>query len=246
ARGGDGRLWTAIVFIQGPALAPAPVVSFAPFASASALVNQQYVDLLGRAADAGALSGWSGALQTGQATHASLVAALLASSEHASVVRPVARLYLAYFGRSPDAAGLVYWVGQLRAGNPLTNISNAFASSSEFATRYGSLGNQAFVERVYMNVLGRSPDLAGLTYWLGQLLNGLLNRGGVMTGFSESSEYRYVTSTQLDVASVYLGLLRRAPDAAGLSYWMGQLRAGVPVATFVASILGSAEYRNRF
>jgi hypothetical protein len=247
ARSADGRIWTTLVFIQGPALAPAaPVVSFAPFASAAALVNQQYVDFLGRPADAAALSSWSAALQSGQATPATLVSALVGSTEFAYLVRPVARLYLAYFGRSPDAAGLAYWVGQLRAGAPLANVSNSFAGSQEFATRYGALDNRGFVERVYANVLGRSPDLGGLTYWLGQLLNGLLNRGGVMTGFSESSEYRSKTATQVDVSTVYLGLLRRAPDPAGLTYWVGQLRAGVPLSTLVASIVGSAEYGARF
>jgi hypothetical protein len=221
-------------------------VSFAPFASAAALVNQQYADFLGRAADPGALSTWSAALQSGQATPASFVTALVTSTEFAYLVRPVARLYLAYFGRSPDAAGLAYWVGQLRAGAPLANVSNSFAGSSEFATRYGALDNRGFVELVYVNVLGRGSDVGGLTYWLGQLGNGLLNRGGVMTGFSESSEYRGKTAAQVDVSSVYLGLLHRAPDAAGLAYWVPQLRAGMPVSTLVGSIIGSAEYQARF
>lgn len=101
----------------------------------------------------------------------------------------VQRLYMAYFARSSDRAGLDYWVGQMQRGTALVSVSDAFAGSSEFTSRYGALDHRNFVKLVYVNVLGREPDAAGYSYWVG-LLNRGMPRGEVMIGFSESLEFR--------------------------------------------------------
>ena len=53
--------------------------------------------------------------------------------------RSVERLYLAYFLRPPDTAGLTYWENQRAGGMPLLTISQHFAQAPEFTTRYGNL-----------------------------------------------------------------------------------------------------------
>ena len=98
---------------------------------------------------------------------------------------PIARLYQAYFLRRPDTAGLEFWSSQNMA---LSAISEAFASSDEFASRYGTLSHQAFVEQVYRNVMAREPDTAGRTFWTAKLYDGM-RRGSVMLNFSESPEF---------------------------------------------------------
>jgi hypothetical protein len=254
-RDANGRLWTTVVFLKGPALtAPAPppppsvpASTFAPHSSAQAFASQQFTDVLGRPADASGLLSWTSALSTGAATPAGMVANLVDSTEAAAVVEPVNRLYWAYFRRSPDAGGVQYWVGRLRAGAGLAEVSGAFASSSEFRGTYGALTDLAFVDLVYRNVLGRGADGAGLTYWTTQLTSGRLDRGGVMVGFSESNEYKAATNAWNDVVKVYVGLLRRAPDPAGLEYWTGQLRNRTrSLADLSGTILASTEYRARF
>jgi hypothetical protein len=246
-RDGSGRLWTTVVFIKGPALAspppPPPVVpasTFAPFPSAQAFAAQQFVDVLARQADPAGLLTWTSALSTGSVTPAGMVANLANSAEAGTVVEPVNRLYRAFFRRSPDAGGVTYWVGRLRAGAGLNQVAGAFAGSAEFGATYGMLSNQAFVDLVYRNVLNRRADPAGAAYWVGQLNTGRLSRGGVMVGFSESSEYRAATRWWNDVVQLYVGLLRRSPDQAGLEYWTGQLRNGRSLADLAGSILGSA------
>lgn len=103
----------------------------------------------------------------------------------------VARLYRAYFQRDADQGGLNYWVPRYRSGELcLTDISNYFAQSDEFRSKYGSLDNPNFVRRVYLNVLGREPDPDGYNYWAGQITYGGMSRGTMMVGFSESPEFR--------------------------------------------------------
>jgi hypothetical protein len=98
------------------------------------------------------------------------------------------RLYQAAFDRAPDAEGLGYWIDRLDEGAALQRAAAEFIGSSEFAQRYGaSPSDEAFVEALYLNVLSREPDSAGRTYWL-EALDGGLDRGKILTNFSESDE----------------------------------------------------------
>ena len=100
----------------------------------------------------------------------------------------IQRLYLGYFLRLADADGLAYWTGQRQVGVTLAQVSEQFALSAEFQTRYGQADNAAFVDLVYLNVLGRQPDAEGRAYWINQLQQGM-TRGELMTGFTESPEF---------------------------------------------------------
>ena len=112
----------------------------------------------------------------------------------------VARLYTAYFDRSPDDAGARYWnTIYARGGLSLAGISDAFAGSAEFANRYQVVDNRRFVRLVYNNVMGREPDAKGWGYWANQLNRGSLTRGELMIQFSESTEFRSRTAAEVAV-----------------------------------------------
>lgn len=100
----------------------------------------------------------------------------------------VRRLYAAYFRRESDSSGLNHWVTERDRGVALEAISAHFSSSSEFNSTYGNLTDREFVTLVYQNVLGRSPDEEGYRYWLNRLATDL-DRGGLMVGFSEGTEF---------------------------------------------------------
>lgn len=157
-------------------------------------VDQVYTNVLGRDPDAGGRAFWvdrltngttRGAMMIGFSESPEFIEASASDLYDYDANGPIARLYQAYFLRSPDAGGLEYWSAQDLA---LDSISEAFAASDEFATLYGTLSNQAFVEQVYTNVMGREPDDGGRTFWTGQLYEGM-RRGSVMLNFSESPEY---------------------------------------------------------
>ena len=50
----------------------------------------------------------------------------------------------------------------------------------------------------------------------------------------------------VDVTMTYAGLLRRSPEASGLTFWVDQIRRGSSVQRLVAQFFASAEYRARF
>jgi hypothetical protein len=216
-------------------------LSTAPFPTPEAVVEFAYRDVLARPPDLPGLLFWAGRIRGGLDNAASTFAYLVASHEFAGVGEPVVRLYRGYFGRLPDPAGLRYWMGVARERG-LGFVSASFASSPEFTSTYGALDDGAFVDRVYRNVLGRSPDAAGWSYWTSLLARGL-TRGDLMLAFTESPEYRVATDADAQVVMLYAGMLGRVPEPAGLAYWSGVRRSGQSLGILVAGILASSEYR---
>ena len=161
----------------------------------------------------------------------------------------VFRLYLAYFRRTPETSGIEFWMGQRKSGMSIEDISAAFAGSEEFRSAYGALSNSDFVQLVYNNVLGRNADGDGLTYWSGQLDEGL-SRGRVMLGFSDSPEYRSQAASVIaewdtygPVARLYQAYFLRAPDTDGLQYWTSTTQ---PIATISQAFAESPEFATRY
>ena len=169
------------------------------------LSNQQFVSLLyqnvlNRAADGSGLAHWTsvlnggtsrGEVMLGFSESTEFIGAAQADVDRVDNVGPVARLYQAYFLRAGERDGVRYWIG---SGLSYRAISDAFAASPEFQQRYGSVGDAAFVDLVYSNVLGRGADAAGRAYWLRELGRGV-TRGQIMLGFSESTEFVGRTNT---------------------------------------------------
>ncbi|MFW2381636.1 MAG: DUF4214 domain-containing protein [Acidimicrobiales bacterium] len=85
----------------------------------------------------------------------------------------ILRLYNAFFNRVPDVAGAKYWIGVSKGevdGKTYKNIEIArffTTSSAEFRNFYENApSDEAFLTRVYENVLGRGSDPSGYAYWL--------------------------------------------------------------------------------
>ena len=53
-------------------------------------------------------------------------------------------------------------------------------------------------------------------------------------------------STVQPVTRLYLATLGRAPDRGGLVYWTGRRKAGAPLASLAAQVMGSREFQERF
>ena len=231
----------------GAAATAGPVTPrvFAPFASAGAMVDRLHLDLLGRAPTTAERNAAVGGLGAGTLTPAGLVAQLRGSADNTGNVDPVTRLYRAYFLRIPDQAGLDFWIARRRSGRSLNQISQSFAQSPEFATLYGSLTNRGFVERIYENVLGRPGEPDGVAFWTGQLDSGARTRGQVMTGFSESAEYKAQQRAEVDVSVAYIALLGRRPTNGEHADAVADIEGGsLTLAALHTAILTGEEYRD--
>ncbi len=108
------------------------------------------------------------------------------------------RLYQAAFDRTPDTAGLSYWIERLDSGgDTLTSMAASFINSTEFANTYGTsdtVANGEFVGLLYKHALARELDEAGYEYWVGKLDADEASRSEMLVQFSESDENVFRTS----------------------------------------------------
>lgn len=228
---------------SAPVAVPAPVLG--PFGSISSLVRQQWLDFVGRPPTASESAAGVSAITDGSTTSEAFIASMSRRREWTTDRAAIIRLYSAYFGRLPDWGGLAYWEGKLRTGTTLNRVSSTFASSSEFQRRYGTLSNRSFVLLIYTNVLKRSPDASGVSFWT-RRLDGGMSRGQVMTSFSESGENVRKTQPTVDVVLLHAGMLRTIPNAATVATEVAALAGGTPLSDLAGRILVSSGYGARF
>jgi hypothetical protein len=218
------------------------------FGNARLFVMQQYRDFLGREGDASGVAFNASQITSGATTRTQMTSAFFSSTEFQSTVSPITRLYLGTYRRVPDTSGLLFWIGEYRKrpdGSKLQEIATAFATAPEFVNAYGNLDNTAFVNRLYELILGRGADDAGRNFWVSQLNQGV-TRGVMLANFTESAEYQQVVNAEVFVISIYVGMLRRAPDQAGYDFWRNSIRAGASGDGLINAFLTSGEYRSRF
>ena len=120
----------------------------------------------------------------------------------------ITELYIGYYNRAPDPAGLAFWLNVHNNGVPLTAIANDFANSAEshaiypFLTSIGSFaGASSFVTQVYNNVLNRAPDSAGLSFWTQQLQSGVVTPGSFIVTLEASVNMQVGTADAMILAN---------------------------------------------
>lgn len=104
-------------------------------------------------------------------------------------LQSLAELYVAFFNRIPDADGMVYWLGQIAAGQSLIKVSESFYKAAiQFSDLTGysaTMSNDDFVKIIYKNVLGRTgnnaPPESDVKYWSGELQNGNASKGSLVS-----------------------------------------------------------------
>ena len=177
----------------------------------------------------------------------------------ASAPAQITRLYLSAFGRMPDPAEQHGWSVALKSGTSLADIAGAVAGSAEFSAHYGSEASDSeFVTALYLNVLGRRADAAGLSAWSAQLSGNALTRAQVLADFSQSSEHAGLTAGLIqaglwdlseaaaEIARLYDTVFGRLPDFGGLHAWSAQLSSGADtLAEIAADFVANAEFQGK-
>ena len=205
-----------------PEQQPAPE----PKAGSTSVVDATYEDLLNRLPNDAERDSWDAASGVGRSN---LVQELALSDAWVGSV--VDDLYLATLGRYPDPAGRQYWIEQIRNDMPIREVAARFFSSPEYV---GSMTTEAWVEDLYTEILGRTPDAGGLEYWSDQVRT--TSEGDVAVRLYQAPESR-----RRRVADLYEKLLDRGPDSSGHAYWAEQLMEQDDIALAV-ELVSSDEY----
>jgi Ca2+-binding RTX toxin-like protein len=85
------------------------------------------------------------------------------------------------------------------------------------------------VQQLYIAYFGRPADPVGQRYWAQVIDDAGGSIASVLAGFSASNESQALygaSSTAQKVAAIYSNVFNRAPEAAGLAYWVSQIDSG--------------------
>jgi alpha-tubulin suppressor-like RCC1 family protein len=116
----------------------------------------------------------------------------------------VYRLYQAAFDRKPDQGGLGYWIDAMEKGATLKQVASEFINSAEWKTQYGiSPGPDEFLDKLYKNILHRSPDQGGLVYWINAIKSGA-SYSDILVEFSKSPENQLGVNSSLQNGFEYI------------------------------------------
>ena len=194
-----------------PASTPAAPV---PSSDAAAYVDVVYRTFLARPASAGEQAEWSQRLASGT-PRSTLTRALASSPEWIGV--EIDALYRKALGREADAEGRAHWRRAVLGGRRVADIGAELYGSVEFRQRSGGT-DRSFVRALYVEILGRDAEPAGLAHWESVLRRGAPHRD-VAAGFYASLESR-----RQRVEALYERILRRPPDPAGHAHWAAALQ----------------------
>jgi hypothetical protein len=143
--------------------------------------------------------------------------------------------YLQFLHRTPTAAEVNPWVGLIKSGLTDEQMAAGFASSPEYFQQAGGT-DQAWLDALYHNVLGRAPDGAGEATWLQALTSGT-SRFSVAYAFAISAEHETMI-----VAEDYQRYLGRAATASEMAGWVSNLQRSMSDEQVVAAFVGSDEF----
>lgn len=154
----------------------------------------------------------------------------------------VQTMYVAYYSRPGDPAGIVWWSSQLQsAGGDLGTIIDAFGNSDEYNDRFANQSSAQQITNIYQSLFGRNPDAAGLDFYLSELESGRLSlasialdiANGVTTGTDDAT----IVANKLAVANSY----SEAVFANNLEYRSAQIGSAVALLANVDATTGSVD-----
>ncbi len=119
----------------------------------------------------------------------------------------ILRLYRTILGRDAEQAGLEYWMQAVADGATYGDLTFAFIASQEWKNAVGDgLSDEEFVERLYVQALGRPSDPEGLDYWVNDILGSGASQRSIIRWFAESQEQKNATvseeSLKLDILHI--------------------------------------------
>ncbi len=202
-------------------------------ANEPALVKYLYDGYFGRDPSSSETTYWSGALQSGAASLASLNTTLANDGAgKANAYLSIKGLYDVYLGRDPGVSEVSYWSGALKAGTyDLRGFELVLAAQAG-----ASANAAAYVTQAYKTWLGHAPSTSDLSYWTGQFNDGALTPLQLRQALiNDASGQAYISSV---ITADYTADFGRAATSAEITTWKGLIANGAGFVTLTSALLG--------
>jgi V8-like Glu-specific endopeptidase len=217
-------------------------------------VARLYGAALGRSADLPGLNSWTGLIDSHTLQLSNVAMSFIDSTEFQdqygslSSQNFVEQLYHNALGRVGDAAGVAYWTGLLNAGVSKGSVLLGFSDSFEYKQdTLATIGDKDMSEayRLYQAAFNRTPDVASLEYWTGDLDSGAspLQVAQSLAGSTEFYSMFAGLSAGAEVNLMYENVFHQAGDPAGVGYWTQQIQRGASMAQVLLGFADSLQNR---
>jgi hypothetical protein len=200
-----------------------------------AYVTALFNDLLGRAPDQVSLNNFTQALDRG-VSRDSVALSIINSLEFTRSF--IGEQYRHFLGRSASALEIDPWIRFVDGGGNFDQLRANLMSSEEAFVKAGG-NNRAWLESVYLKLLGRAIDAEGLRTGLAALSSGT-SRFDFAHGIARSVE-----ADRASAREFYLEFLNRRSDPVGLPGWWMALNSGISDQVVLSRFLATEEYGHR-
>lgn len=135
----------------------------------------------------------------------------------------IQKLYVAYFNRPADYAGLNYYEGLLEAANgsadTMAQISADFAKSAEYTAAFEGKTNAQIVDIIYTNIFGHAADAAGNKFYADNLTAGKVTVANVVQEVAKGAQGSDLTAynNKLTAAAAFTAALDTEAEQKGYS-----------------------------
>ena len=137
----------------------------------------------------------------------------------ATHVAAVQQLYVAYFGRPADVAGLDYWTNVVANQNGSTTaVSASFATQPEYIAAFFGKTNAQIIDQIYANMFARpSSTTDGRSYWLDLLNKGTVSVNTIVDEVAKGAKGTDLTAVEnkVEAATAFTNALDTTAEQAG-------------------------------
>lgn len=205
-------------------------------------VTKLYRDVLGREGEEEGIAYWFNKLLHG-ASRAEVARGFLNSDEYQQNL--IRGFYRALLGREPGDHEVQFWLDELRKHGSEARVLAGIAGSLEFSARHPG-GDAEFLTALFRELLGREIEPEALRFWLSRLA-ATGSRAQVSLEIIQSEEFLRLLINEPSErfggnVGWYQAYLKRAAEAAGVSFWLFILQHSRTWRDVQVGILASAEY----
>jgi len=158
-------------------------------------------------------------LQTMSAATASFYLSFTMPSAYETLVQ---QIFIGYYQRPADPAGLLYWADQLyQTGGSLTAIIDAFANSDEAQALYGTINSSTIatvVNSIYRAFFNRDADTAGRDWYVAEFNKGTFTAGTIVLNVLYGAQNEDLQSINNKVTAAKMFTRTLDPELDGVDF----------------------------
>jgi hypothetical protein len=144
------------------------------------------------------------------------------ASPNPKYLETVQKLYIGYYQRPADPAGLIYWVRRLDAAKgSLNEIIEAFANSDESRALYGTINSYTIgnvVDSIYAALFSRHAEPGGKAFYVNGFNSGQFTAATIMLNVLNGAQNSDLTSLNNKLAAANMFTEAIDPDRGGIDF----------------------------